>query len=111
MDNKQNIYLVTILDNSEYGFINFNLMTKFTSTLENGNYYYRKVSALKTKPENDKFYVVSSDEGDFAFDDPKLMRKFISPFDTNHFYCRKINVIKTEEELQSLITMSQIQAD
>lgn len=107
MENRKNLYTITLKGSSEYAFENFNLMNKFTSSLERGSYYFKKVPTIITKPDSKNFYIVSTDEEDFAFDDSKLMRKFISPFDGGKFYCRMVSVIKSEEELQNLLNQSQ----
>lgn len=109
MENRKNIYFITLQNNLEYAFEDFSLMNKFTSTLKNRAYYFRKISALKTNDDNKNLYVVSTDEGEFAFDDTKMMKKFISPFDSSNYYCRKVTVIRTEEELQNLTNQTQNQ--
>ena len=106
----ERIYIITLSDDSEYAFEDFNLLNKLIAPLPNGSFYFRKVQVSKNKPESSDLYLISVVDGqEFAFDDMKQVSKFISPLKNGTFFFRKLPIIKTEEQLENISSSQQKQ--
>lgn len=108
----ERIYIITLKDDKEYAFEDFNLLNKLIAPLPNGSFYFRKVQISKNKPDASDLYLISVVDGqEYAFDDMKLVSKFISPLQNGTFFFRKMPIIKTEAELENITSPNQNQPE